>query len=76
MWCYWYILCKEEPKALLFYFRIAKKNKCKKIRKNNLTREKFGILIMCKENVQRKGEKNEQKKKEENQKWKYYNKAT
>lgn len=38
--------------------------------------EKFGILIMCKENVQRKGEKNEQKKKEENQKWKYYNKAT
>lgn len=74
MWCYWYILCKEEPKALLFFG--GRKNRCKKIRKNNLTWKKFGILIMCKENVQRKGEKNEQKKKEENQKWKYYNKAT
>lgn len=62
MWCYWYILCEEEPKALLFYFRIAKKNKCKKIRKNNLTREKFGILIMCKENKCAGGAKEKEKK--------------
>ena len=55
--CCWYILCKEEPSALLFFAFVGIKNKCKKIRKNNLTREKFGILIMYKEYVQRKGEK-------------------
>ena len=60
MWCYWYILCKEEPKALLFLE--GEKNRCKKIRKNNLTWKKFGILIMCKENKRAGGAKEKEKK--------------
>lgn len=60
MWCCWYILCKEEPKALPFFGWI--KNKCKKIRKNNLTLKKFGILIMCKENKCAGGAKEKEKK--------------
>jgi len=60
--CCWSIFYKEEPSALLFFVFGGRKNKCKKIRKNNLTLKKFGILIMCKENKCAGGAKEKEKK--------------